>query len=457
MRRSISCESRSGMSHGWILVLMGGLFLGLGYLGVPVAFSITAGVLVATMLTPISLPSIIGQLFNGVDSEALLAVPFFLLVGELMTSANVVGRMITLSQAMIGHMRGGLAQVVTLFSMFFSGISGSSSADVAVLSRTLAPSMAREGYDPGFTAALIASASTMANLIPPSIMAVVYGATGNVSIAGLFLGGVLPGVLVGIGLMIYSYFFGPVGFMKPRASFFEFAGAARDAAVPLVIPVIIMGGILTGWFTPTEAGLVAVVYILVVAIPALNWRHVRELPLDFAKAGLLYSIPLITVAAASAFGWMLAYLRGPDLVSDWITLRAGTDPRMIMFLLVAAFVIIGDFVDAIPAIIIFMPIINKLTEIGSINPVHMGVVIIVTLAFGLITPPYGIALLMAAKFVDVRFSTALVRSLPLYVVFFAVIAFCIFFPDAVLWLPKQVLPESVGCFKSPSGTGYICP
>ncbi len=445
------------MSSGWILILMAFLFLGLGYLGVPVAFALTAGVLVATMLTPISLPSIIGQLFNGVDSEALLAVPFFLLVGELMTSANVVERMIRLSQSMIGHVRGGLAQVVTLFSMFFSGISGSSSADVAVLSRTLAPSMAREGYDPGFTAALIASASTMANLIPPSIMAVVYGATGNVSIGGLFLGGVVPGVLVGIGLMIYSHFFGPVGFMKQRASLLEFADAARGALVPLVIPIIIMGGILSGWFTPTEAGLVAVVYILVVAIPALNWRHVSQLPLDFAKAGLLYSIPLITVAAASAFGWMLAYLRGPDLVSDWITVHAGTDPTTIMFLLVAAFVIIGDFVDAIPAIIIFMPIITKLTEIGSINPVHMGVVIIVTLAFGLITPPYGIALLMASKFVDVRFSLALVRSLPLYIVFFAVIAFCILLPDVVLWLPKRVLPESIGCFKNPSGAGYICP
>jgi C4-dicarboxylate transporter DctM subunit len=445
------------VSSGWILILMAFLFLGLGYLGVPVAFALTAGVLVATMLTPISLPSIIGQLFNGVDSEALLAVPFFLLVGELMTSANVVERMIRLSQSMIGHVRGGLAQVVTLFSMFFSGISGSSSADVAVLSRTLAPSMAREGYDPGFTAALIASASTMANLIPPSIMAVVYGATGNVSIGGLFLGGVVPGVLVGIGLMIYSHFFGPVGFMKQRASLLEFADAARGALVPLVIPIIIMGGILSGWFTPTEAGLVAVVYILVVAIPALNWRHVSQLPLDFAKAGLLYSIPLITVAAASAFGWMLAYLRGPDLVSDWITVHAGTDPTTIMFLLVAAFVIIGDFVDAIPAIIIFMPIITKLTEIGSINPVHMGVVIIVTLAFGLITPPYGIALLMASKFVDVRFSLALVRSLPLYIVFFAVIAFCILLPDVVLWLPKRVLPESIGCFKNPSGAGYICP
>jgi C4-dicarboxylate transporter, DctM subunit len=445
------------MSNGWILVSMAGIFLGLGYLGVPVAFSLTAGVIYATMLTPISLPSIMGQLFNGVDSEALLAVPFFLLVGELMTSTNVVVRMINLSQALIGHVRGGLAQVVTLFSMFFSGISGSSSADVAVLSRTLGPAMEKEGYDRGFTAALIASASTMANLIPPSIMAVVYGATGNVSIAGLFLGGVVPGVLVGIGLMIYSYFFGPVGVKKQRSSFGDITDAAKSAALPLVIPVIIMGGILSGWFTPTEAGMIAVVYILIVAIPFLNPRHIKNLPMDFARAGLLYSIPLITVAAASAFGWMLAYLRGPDAVSDWISAAAGTDPGTIMFLLVAAFVIIGDFVDAIPAIIIFMPIINKLTELGGFNPVHMGVVIITTLAFGLITPPYGIALLMASKFVEVRFSVALVKSLPLYAVFFATIAFCILFPDVVLWLPKHLLPESVGCFKAPGGASYICP
>src|SRR3954451_9069927 len=144
----------------------------------------------------------------------------------------------------------------------------------------------------------------MANLIPPSIMAVVYGATGNVSIAGLFLGGVVPGVLVGIGLMIYSYFFGPVGVKEQRSSFREIAIAGKDAALPLVIPVIIMGGILTGWFTPTEAGMIAVVYILIIAIPFLNPRHITKLPMDFVRAGLLYSIPLITVAAASAFGWM---------------------------------------------------------------------------------------------------------------------------------------------------------
>ncbi len=444
-------------TNGVLIFAMGFLFLFLGYCGVPVAFALIAAVLAVTVFTPVSLPSMMAQLFNGIDTEALLAVPFFLLVGELMTSANVTVRMIALSQALIGHLRGGLAQVVTVFSIFFAGISGSSAADVAVLSRTLGPEMKREGYDQAFTAALIASASTMANLIPPSIMAVVYGATGNVSIGGLFLGGVIPGLLVGIGLMIYSYFFGPVGVRKRRSSFGELVFAARGAIIPMMIPIIIMGGILTGFFTPTEAGVIAVMYILLFAIPILNVRYLTQLPRDLAITGLLYSIPLIAIAAASAFGWMLAYLRGPAVVSHWISSASGNDPYRIMILLVVLFVIVGDFIDAIPAIIIFMPIITDLTKLADINPVHMGVVIVLTLAFGLITPPYGIALLMAAKFINVKFSKALVASLPIYVIFFGAIAFCIFFPEVVLWLPKKLLPQSVGCFKSPSGIGYICP
>lgn len=445
------------MSNGLILSIMAFLFLALGYLGVPVAFALMAGVLAATLFTPVSFPSLIGQMFHGIDSEALLAVPFFLLVGELMTSAEITQRMIVLSQTLVGHFRGGLAQVITLFSMFFAGISGSSTADVAVLSRTVARDMDREGYDRGFTAALIASASTMANLIPPSIMAVVYGATGNVSIGGLFLGGVVPGVLIGIGLMIYSRLFGPAGVKRRRASLPEVGAALRGAALPLIIPIIIMGGILTGWFTPTEAGMVAVMYIVVVLIPLLRRRHIRQLPADFVFAGMMYAIPLAAVAGASAFGWMLAYLRGPDVVAGYIAATAGTSGIKIMFMLVALFVIVGDFVDAVPAIIIFMPIINRLTELGEINPVHMGVVIITTLVFGLITPPYGLSLLVASKFVGVDFGRAMRRSLPLYVVFFAVIAFTVLFPGVVLWLPKQLLPESVGCFRNPSGSGYICP
>ena len=446
-----------GSENALILGVMTALFLTLGYMGVPVAFSLIAGVMVGTAMTPISFQSMTGQLFNGIDSESLMAIPFFLLVGELMTSANVVIRIAELSQALVGHIRGGLAQVTTVFSMFFSGMSGSSSADVAVLSRTMAIPMANEGYRPEFVAALIAAASTIAALVPPSIMAVVYGAIGNVSIAGLFLGGIVPGLLIGIGLMLYCYFFGPVGFKRPRATLPQLATATRRAALPLMIPLILLGGIMTGWFTPTEAGVIAVAYILLIVLPLLKPEHWRELPRDFVQTGLVFSLPLITIAAASAFGWLVAYLRGPIVVAGWISSVAGTDPMAIMFLLVAVFVIVGDFIEPIPAIIIFMPVVTQLIEVGNINSVHMGVVLIVTLAFGLITPPYGLALLMASKFIGVRFSTALRASVPIYVVFFAVIAFTIFLPDAVLFLPKTLFPESVGCFKAPSGTGYICP
>ncbi len=439
------------------LGLMTALFLGLGYLGVPVAFSLIAGVLVGTAMTPISLQSMMGQLFNGIDSESLMAIPFFLLVGELMTSANIVIRIADLSQALVGHVRGGLAQVTTVFSMFFSGMSGSSSADVAVLSRTMAQPMAAEGYRPEFVAALIAAASTIAALVPPSIMAVVYGAIGNVSIAGLFLGGIVPGLMIGAGLMVYCYFFGPLGFQRPRASLPQLGRAGQRAALPMLIPLILLGGIMTGWFTPTEAGVIAIAYILLVVLPLLKPGHFRRLPRDFVEAGLVFSLPLITIAAASAFGWLVAYLRGPIVVAGWIGDAAGTDPMAIMFLLVAVFVVVGDFIEPIPAIIIFMPVVNQLTESAGINPVHMGVVLIVTLAFGLITPPYGLALLMASKFVGVRFSSALRASLPIYLVFFATIAFTIFAPSAILYLPKTLFPESVGCFKAPGGSGYICP
>jgi C4-dicarboxylate transporter DctM subunit len=443
--------------NGILIGLMAVMFLTFGYLGVPVAFALIAGVVIGTIFTPVSLPSIMAQIFNGIDSTALLAVPFFLLVGELMTSANVVIRIANLSQALVGHIRGGLAQVVTVFSMFFADMSGSMSADVAVLSRTMAKPMEQEGYGKDFTAALIAAAATIACLVPPSITSVVYGAVGNVSIAGLFLGGFAPALMIGFGLMIYCYFFGPVGVRRKRASIGQLAGATKDASLTLVIPVILLGGIMTGWFTPTEAGAIAVVYILLIVIPSLNPRHLLDLPRDFAHAGLIFSLPLITVGAASAFGWMLAYLRGPMVVSAWIADVAGKDPHLIMFCLVALFTVVGDFIEPIPCIVIFMPIVAQLSEAGDINSIHMGVVLIVTLAFGLITPPYGLALLMASKFVGVRFSQALKAAVPIYVIFFATIAFAIFFPDIILWLPKHVMPESVGCFKNPSGTGYICP
>ena len=304
------------MNSATVLLIMTSLFLCFGYLGVPVAFSLTAGVMVGAAFTDVTFAAIVQKMFDGVDSEALLAIPFFLLVGELMSSANVVQRVINLSLTMVGHLKGGLSQVVAVFSMFFSEMSGSTTADAAVMSRTLGVSMRREGYDPPFIAAIIAAASTIAALVPPSITAVVYGAVGNVSIAGLFMAGFLPGFMIGFGLMIYCYFFGPEGIRRPRATFGQFTDAAKSSALPLMIPVILLGGILTGWFTPTEAGVVAVCWIIFVVIPMLNPRHIGKLPRDFCYAGLIYSLPLITIAAATAFGWMLAYLRGAIVISD---------------------------------------------------------------------------------------------------------------------------------------------
>src|SRR6476646_4972251 len=228
------CPGRPPLSSVYILVFMTCLFLCFGYLGVPVAFSLSAGVLIGAMFTDVSLTAIVQKMFDGMDSEALLAIPFFLLVGELMSSANVVQRVANLSLALVGHIRGGLSQVVTVFSMFFSEMSGSTAADVAVISRALGGPMKREGYSPAFTAAIIAAASTIAALVPPSITAVVYGAVGNVSIAGLFMAGVLLGFMIGFGLMIFCYFFGPAGMRRPRAPLRSIAIAAKDASLPLM-------------------------------------------------------------------------------------------------------------------------------------------------------------------------------------------------------------------------------
>ncbi len=388
------------MSAPVVLGLMSFCFLFFGYLGVPVPFSLLAGVFVGAILSDVSLAAIIQKIFDGVDSEALLAIPFFLLVGELMSSANVVVRIANLSVSLVGHVRGGLSQVVVVFSMFFSEMSGSTTADVAVMSRALG------------------------------------------GIAGLFMAGVVPGLMIGFGLMIYCYFFGPSGLSKPRAPLRQVVFAAGDAALPLMIPVILLGGILTGWFTPTEAGVVAVVWIIAVVIPALNRGHIKKIPFDFCLAGLIFSLPLITIGAANAFGWMLAYLRGAIYISDMITSIAGHDPHLIMLLMVLLFTVVGDFIEPVPTIIIFMPLVNSLTQAGDINGVHMGVVLIATLAFGLITPPYGLVLLMASKFVGVSFAKALRAALPIYVVFLVTICFTIYFPKVVLWLPKQVIPTS---------------
>lgn len=445
------------MSGEIVILIMLGVFLGLSFLGIPVAFSLLAGALAGTIFASVGFSTVVGQMFNGINSVPLLAVPFFLLVAELMDSTGIAARIIRFVQTLVGHIRSGLAQVNAVFSIFFAGISGSSMSDVAANSRVLLPAMKREGYDPASSAALIAAASTIANLIPPSVMAVVYGASAGVSIAALFIGGVIPGLLVGGGLMIFSYFFVHSGKAAPRASLQEMLRAGTGSVLPLMVPVIIMGGILGGFFTPTEAGMVAVVWIIFVVIPALARGHIPKLFRDFINGGVLYTLPMIAVAAASAFAWLFTFLGGATAVADLMNNVAGTNAVAIMFAIVIMLVIVGQFIDAIPAIIVFTPIIKSLIDLGDINPVHMGVVVIITLALGLITPPYGLSLLLATSFARVPFLSGVKKSIPLYVMFVAIISFLILAPDVALWLPRLVAPQATGCFPAPQSEGFICP
>ncbi len=445
------------MTNDTIIIIMLVLFLGLAYLGTPVAFAIMGAVFVATALAGVQFSTIMGELFNGINSVPLLAVPFFMLVAELMNSTDITTKIIRLVQTLVGHIRASLAQVDALFSIVFAGVSGSSTSDVAANARVLMPAMRREGYNMAGAAALIAASSTIANMIPPSILAIVYGATGGVSIGALFLGGAVPGVVIGVALMLYAYFFVHAGQPRPRATFREIGGAARGAFLPLMIPFLIMGGILSGIFTPTEAGMVAVVYTILVLIPLTARGHFKNLHRDFAMAGVLYSLPLIAVAAASAFAWIFTFLGGAELVAEVVSNLAGDDPVRILFTVVLVLVIAGQFIDAIPTIVIFMPIIGELVALGDINPIHMGVVVIVTLALGLITPPYGLSLLLATHFAKVSFVAGVRKSIPLYGIFVAVIAALVLFPDISLALPQWLMPQAAGCFRAPGGEGFICP
>lgn len=445
------------MENEIIILVMTAAFLVLAFLGVPVAFALLAGALLGAGLAGITFNSALLEMFNGVNSVPLLAIPFFILIAELMSSSGIATKIVKFVQTLVGHLRSGLAQVNALFSIFFAGISGSSNADVAASSRLLLPEMKKEGYPAAASAALIAAASTIANLIPPSIMAIIYGSAAGVSVAALFVGGVIPGLLVGLGLMIYSYFFVRGGKPSPRAPFREMRTRGLQSVLPLVVPVIIMVGILTGIFTPTEAGMVAVVYFLVVVIPAMARGHLRKLFQDFVNAAILYSIPLLAVSTASVFAWVFTYLGGARAVAELMERTAGDNSIAIMFTVVVAMIIVGQFIDAVPAIVIFAPIINALIGISDINPVHMGIVVIVCFALGLLTPPFGLALLLATSFARVSFWQGVKKAVPLYGLFLGIIALLVLVPDLALWLPQIFVPEAAGCFADPQGAGFVCP
>lgn len=420
------------------------LFFGLMVLGVPIAYSLGASSLVIILLEGLPVAIIAQKAYQSLDSFILLAVPFFLIVGTLMNSSTITERLLDLASAMFGKTRGALAKVNVVASMMFGGLSGSSVADVAGIGSVLIPAMVRQGYSTSFAVAVTAASSTIGIIIPPSIFMAVYGAVGDVSIGAMFLAGVVPGVLIGLSQLAYCWYLArkenhPAG--EPF-NIKRLARATRRGIMPFGVTVVILGGIVAGIFTATEAAAVAVLYVLALAV------FYRTLSFGSFNASLKEAVgtlgpTLFCVAMGGLFGWVLAFYQFPEMVG---ALVKGLDlsPTWVLLFIMALFFVVGTFESGVASIIIFLPIIQPMAAAAGLDPVHVGVIVCVTLALGLITPPYGLCLFIAAKIGAISVDKAFMALLPWIALFLVVDVALVVFPDLVLFLPKLFLPEFMG-------------
>ena len=433
------------MGPAEVAAILFGTFGILVFLRVPVAFALGLAVVpvffIEERLTPILL---MREMFKSYNSFVLLAVPFFLLAANLMNSAGITDRLIRLARAMVGHLPGGLGHVNVVVSMLFAGISGSSTADAAGIGSLLIPQMRKEGYDAPFAVAITACSSVMGVIIPPSILMVVWGGLMSVSIGGLFLAGVLPGILIAGSQMLTVYIYAKRrGYaVHTRSTFVELMRALASATLALMTPLIIVGGIVGGFFTPTEASVVAVIYSLILGVFVYRSITPRALPGVIYDSARFAAITLFCIGTASAFGWCLAYFKIPAALVEQID-KMGLGIVGIGIMSALAFLLIGMFIDAIPAIIILGTVLYPVTQHVGMHPIHFAIIGVMSLAFGLVTPPYGLCLLIAASIGRIRLIDALRDVAVILLPMIAVLLIIILFPDIILALPRWIMPAYV--------------
>jgi tripartite ATP-independent transporter DctM subunit len=426
------------------LIMFGAFFL-LLVLRVPVAFALGLACLpiflIEDRLTP---QNLVQETFNAYNSFILLAVPFFLLTANLMNVGGITTRLVRLSRDLVGHFPGGLAQVNVVLSIFFAGISGSSTADAASQSKIFIEAQRKEGYDDSFSVAITAVSAVLAVIIPPSILMIVWGGLLTVSIGGLFLAGIIPGLLIGLVQMATVHVYAKLRNYPtyPRATLLEAVKATGVAIPALMTPVIIIGGKVFGWFTATESACIAVLYAVALTMLVyreMDWKGLHEALLE---TGRLTGVALFCVGTASAFGWLLAYYQIPKAllagVATW-----GMGPVATGFLISAVFLVVGCFLDAIPAIVIVGTVLEPLAKSVGMDPIHFAMIGIVSLAFGLVTPPYGLCLMICCSVAGMRMVDAMKDVMIMLLPMLAVLALVILWPDLVLFLPKLFPPGTL--------------
>lgn len=408
-------------------------------LGIPIAFVLGITALVAVIALPnVPLHLIPQRLFTGMDSFPIMAVPFFILAGNLMNASKITDRIIDLSKLLVGRIRGGLGHVNIVASMFFAGISGSAVADTSALGSILIPAMEKERYSTAYSAAVTASSSIIGPIIPPSIPMVILATITNLSVGGLFLSGVLPGVFIGLGLMAVNYVISRrrnyqkiVEPIQWRAIFKTLLGAI----IPMLMPLIILGGILGGIFTATEAASVAVAYALFVGFVILRTLSLKDLPNIFFRSMVLTSTILIVFAMANAFSWILATEEIPQKVSQYI-LSISRNPIVILLLVNIFLLIVGCFLEGLAAIMITVPILMPLVTQLGIDPMHFALIVVVNLMIGLITPPMGLCLIVICGIAKMKIGPLLKEIIPFLAVEIVILFVITYMPWFTLTLPR---------------------
>ncbi len=417
----------------WILV-------GCIAIGVPIVFALGIAPVAAFVLAdrPVFLQLLAQKLYLGIDQFPLVAIPLFILAGEIMNSGGITERLVRLANALVGHFRGGLAQVNIVSSIFFSGLSGSAVADTSALGSMLIPAMERQGYKRSFAAAVTAASSVIGPIIPPSIIMVIYAYVMQVSVGALFLAGLVPGILTGIGLMLVTSYLArtrdfPIA--HERAPVSEVTSAAFSAALPLMTPVIIIGGILAGVFTPTEAAGAAVAYALVLSLFVLRTMSYRDVPRLLLRAGVASAAILLAIGTAAIFGWVATLSGVPQHVAGFVT-TLSANPLLVLLAVNILLLFVGMFLDAGPAILILGPILGPTMAALGIDPLHFAIIMCVNLTIGLATPPMGLILFVAATVSQQRIEKIAWEMMPYYIVHIAIIALVTYVPIVALGLPR---------------------
>jgi TRAP-type transport system large permease protein len=416
------------------------LFLGLMAIGMPIVFVL----LLAPGLTMVFEDRIVfinlllQRLFAGMDSFPLMALPFFILAGELMTAGGVTTRIVKFAECFVGHRRAGLGQVSILSSLMLAGGSGSAVADSSALGSVMIPGMKQSGYTAAFSGAITAASAVLASIIPPSGLFILYAFIMQVSVAAMFAGGIVPGLIIGFGLMVVMAFMARIQtFPEPlaRATWAETGRAFSTAFMPLLTPVILIGGIVGGIFTPTEGAAVAAFYALILGLFITREISFAQLPEIFGASALRSAIILLLVGAAVSFASLVSLKGTPQLVSGFV-LGITDDPLMLFFIIVIFLLAIGTIMDAGPAILILAPLLQPVMVSVGVDPIHFAVVMSVTLILGLITPPMGLVLFVCSGISGERVERIAWVLMPYFLFEVAVVFALVYFPGLVLWLPR---------------------